>query len=118
MNKSDILLRFVGEALTSAMFTGEDQIFLSASKAESEKIRVHFMSIVELTGIKEDEGSITIPNGATISFVLTDTQTSGGLLGHVYAINCFNETNFSYVHALVSGWTIHKGYRAVFYSEE
>lgn len=102
----------------SAVFAGENQIFLSASKVESEKIRAHFMLIVKSAGIKEDASSITLPNGAVISFVLTDTQVSGGLIGHVYAINCFNETNFSYVHALVSGWTMHKGYRAVFYSEE
>ncbi|MGR6861822.1 hypothetical protein ACU5EH_16715 [Aliivibrio salmonicida] len=117
MNKSDILLRFVGEALTSAIFTGEDQIFLSASRAESEKIRTYFMRMVKGAGVKEDEDSITLPNGATISFVLTDTQTSGGLLGHVYAINCFNETNFNRVSDLVYLWAMLKKHRAVFYSE-
>ena len=66
----------------------------------------------------KEENPITLPNGATLSFLLTSTLTSGGRVGNVYAINCFNETNFSYVHALVSGWTMHKGYRAVFYSEE
>ncbi len=118
MNKSDILLHFIGKALTSAMFTGEDQIFLSASKAESEKIRAHLMLIVEPAGIKEDASSITLPNGAIIFFVLTDTQTSGGLLGHVYAINCFNETNFNRVNDLVFSWTMLKKHRAIFYSEK
>ena len=113
-----MLMHFVGEALTSAVFTGENQIFLSASIAESERIRVHFMHIVESAGVKGDEDSITLPNGATIFFVLTGTQTSGGLLGDVYVINCFNETNFAYIHKLVSGWTMLKKHRAVFYSEE
>ena len=119
MKKNDMIFHFGKKALNDAMRTGKNQIFLSASVAKSEVINECVARLARREGfVFKEENPITLPNGARLSFLLTNTQTSGGHMGNVYALNCFDETNFSDVHALVSGWTLHKGYRAVFYSEE
>lgn len=116
MNRNLMDLYFAQEALTDAMQTNENQIFLSASHIESERIRKHVIDLANSQGLNLSGNPLMLPNGAMLSFLLTDSQVSSGHSGNAYVINCFDESNFSYISELVSSWTMLKKHRAVFFS--
>lgn len=118
MNKNEMLYHFGEKALKDAILTGDNQIFLSATPLQSEMIRKHVLHLANSLEIAVEGNPIVLPNGAILVFLLTNSQTMGRWSGHAYAINCFDDTNFSYIHKLVSAWTILKKHRAVFYSFE
>lgn len=115
----DAIIQYIGEAaLNDAIATETNQIFLSTSHQDSEKIRAHVASLADSRGLNLSGNPFALPNGATLSFLLTDNRVSSGHSGNVYAINCFDEKNFSYLHRLVSSWTMLKKHKAVFLSIE
>ncbi|PNH84447.1 hypothetical protein C1M56_20055 [Vibrio diazotrophicus] len=113
------VIKYVGEvALNDAIATETNQIFLSTSIRESENIRMDIANLADSYGLNLSGNPFVLPNGATLSFLLTDSQASGGHSGNVYAINCFDEKNFYFIHRLVSSWTMLKKHKAVFLSIE
>lgn len=106
---------FAQEALNNAMQTNENQIFLSASTSDSERIRNHVIDLGSSQELSLSGNPLVLPNGAMLTFLLTDSQVSGGHSGNAYVINCFDETK-SYINELVSSWTILKKHKAVFFS--
>ncbi len=116
MDHDSIELFFSGQALGDAMLTQENQIFLSASSRDSERIQRHITKLANSLGLSLSGNPFVLPNGATITFLLTDSKVTGGYSGNTYAINCFDEDNFSYVHNLVSSWTMLKQHKAAFVS--
>ncbi|OCH17009.1 hypothetical protein A6E04_19335 [Aliivibrio logei] len=118
MNKNEMLYHFGEKALNDAMLTGDNHIFLSATPLQSEMIRKHVLHLASSQGLTVKGNPIVLPNGAMLVFLLTNSETMGGWSGHAYAINCFDETNFSYIHKLVSAWTADIKYHSVFYSFE
>ncbi|PMN69656.1 hypothetical protein BCT26_07560 [Vibrio lentus] len=106
---------FAQEALNDAMQTNENQIFLSASTSDSERIRNHVIDLGNSQELSLSGNPLVLPNGAMLTFLLTDSQVSGGHSGNTYVINCFDETN-SYINELVSSWTMLKKHKAVFVS--
>ncbi|MEC4728933.1 hypothetical protein HWQ46_25805 [Shewanella sp. D64] len=58
---------------------------------------------------------IVLKNGAELSFVLTNSQVTGGYCGNAYAINCFDDTNFANINNLMSSWAVLKKHQAVFF---
>ncbi|MEZ8924003.1 terminase family protein [Vibrio lentus] len=116
MNRNSMDLYFAQEALKDAMQTSENQIFLSASTSDSERIRNHVIDLASSQGHILSGNPLVLPNGAMLSFLLTGIQTSGGHFGNAYVINCFNETNYSYINELVSPWIMLKKHKAVFFS--
>lgn len=116
MDINSIERYFANEALTNAMVTGENQIFLSASVQDSERIRQYVASLASSYGLSLSGNLLILPNDAMLVFLLTDSRTSGGYSGNAYVINCFNDTNFTDISDLVSSWTMLKKHRAVFIS--
>ncbi|NOH61131.1 terminase family protein [Vibrio sp. RE88] len=118
MNKESIELYFSGQALGDAMLTQENQIFLSASSKDSEKIQNHIANLASSLGLNLSGNPFVLPNGATLTFLQTDSKVAGGHSGNAYVINCFDEDNFSYISNLVSSWTMLKKHKAAFVSIE
>lgn len=114
MNRNSMVLYFAQEALNDAMQTNENQIFLSASTSDSERIRKHVMDIASSHDLNLSGNPLVLPDGAMLTFLLTDSQVSGGHSGNAYVINCCDETNYSYINELVSSWTLLKKHKAVF----
>lgn len=118
MDKDMVIQCIVEAALDDAMGTETNQIFLSSSIQESEKIQANVADLANSNGLNLSGNPFILPNGATLSFLLTDSRVSDGHSGNVYAINCFDEKNLSNFHRLVSSWTILKKHKAVFLSIE
>lgn len=116
MNKNSMDLYFAQEALNNAMQTNENQIFLSVSTSDSERIRNHVIDFGSSQELSLSGNPLVLPNGAMLTFLLTDSQVSGGHSGNTYVINCFDETNYSYINELVSSWTLLQNHNAVFVS--
>ncbi len=116
MNRNSMDLYFAQEALNDAMQTSENQIFLSASTSDSERIRNHVIDLGNSQELSLSGNPLVLPNGAMLTFLLTDSQVSCGHSGNAYVINCFDETNYSYINELVSSWTLLKKHKAVFFS--
>ena len=118
MDKESIELYFSGQALGNALLTQENQIFLSASTKDSERVQSHIIKLAKPLGLNLSGNPLVLPNGAKLTFLLTDCQTSAGYSGNAYVINCFDEDNFSYISQLVSSWTMLNKHKAAFVSIE
>lgn len=116
MDINSIERYFANEALTDAMLTTENQIFLSASEQDSERIRQHVVSLASSLGLSLSGNPLILPNGAMLSFLLVGSRVSAGYSGNAYVINCFDSTNFTAIRGLVSSWTMLKKHQAVFLS--
>ena len=70
---------FAGEAFMDAVLTGDNQVFLSASRSQSEIFRSYIIQFakqwfdIELTG-----NPITLSNGAELRFLSTNSSTAQG----------------------------------------
>ncbi|MEC4728160.1 terminase family protein [Shewanella sp. D64] len=116
MNENEMELYFGAKALNDAMLTGHNQIFLSASNLESDAIREHVIKLANSLGVAVTGNPIVLQNGAKLIFLLTDSQVMAAHSGNAYAINCFDDMNFSYVSNLVSSWAMLKKHRVIFFS--
>jgi hypothetical protein len=111
-------LYFADKAFADAILTGKNQIFLSASLDASHVIRKRIIKLAKSLRLNLDGGSLTLPNGAEFYFFCVGVLTVAGFNGNAYAINCFDENNFSHVRGLMDTWTMQKQYCAVFYSAD
>ncbi len=116
MDKESAGLYFGGKALADALLTKEDQIFLTSTLKESERIQNHIISIAKQLGLSLKVNPFVLPNGAQLIFLIVDSKTSSAFSGNAYVINCFDEDNFSYISSLVSSWTMLKQHKATFIS--
>lgn len=116
MNENEMELYFGRKALDDAILTGENQIFLSASPLESQLIQDHILDLARSHDMVLTGNPLVLPNGAMLVFLLTSHRAASGFSGNAYVINCFDETNFDYINALASSWTMRKKHRAVFFS--
>ncbi|EKZ9002995.1 hypothetical protein RFA51_004151 [Vibrio fluvialis] len=65
----DAIIRYIGEAaLNGVMATETNQIFLSASIQESEKIKAHVASLAASRGLNLSGNPFVLPNGVALSF--------------------------------------------------
>ncbi|MBD0786393.1 hypothetical protein HUO09_08540 [Vibrio sp. Y2-5] len=116
MDKESAGLYFGGKALADALITKEDQIFLTSTVQESERIQQHIAAIASPLGLSLSGNPFVLPNGARMTFLIANNQTSSGYSGNAYVINCFDEDNFSYISNLVASWTMLKQHKAAFIS--
>lgn len=108
---------YFGElALNDAVLTGENQILLTASCLISDALKNYIIRVANSLEVVVTDCSILLPNGAELFFLVADSQVISGYSGNAYAINCFDDINYSHVSHLVSGWTILKKHRAIFFS--
>lgn len=104
---------FAYEAFEDACLTGDNQIFVSASKKQAEifknYIRIFALKIggVDLKG--KDE--LTLSNGATLYFLSTNSRTGQGFTGHIYKDEVFWMPKYKEIDELVGGVAIHDKWR-------
>ncbi|AVH33428.1 hypothetical protein AL475_16045 [Vibrio fluvialis] len=117
MNIDSIELHICKNALVDAIQTKENQIFLSASTDESERIRERIIELASSYGLTLSGNPLILPNGTTLTFLLPNSQTSAGYSGNVYVMNGLADANFSYVRDLILSWTMLKNHRVIFSSD-
>lgn len=108
---------FAGEALEDAILTGDNQIFLSASRAQAEVFRSYIIQLakefldLELTG-----NPIILANGAELRFLSTNSKTAQSYHGHVYVDEYFWIPKFDELNKLASAMATHKKWRKTYFS--
>ncbi|WP_338522426.1 terminase family protein [Pseudomonas batumici] len=115
--QSGLTYYFAGEAFMDAVLTGDNQMFLSASRSQSEIFRnyiIHFAQKwfgLELTG-----NPIILSNGAELRFLSTNSSTAQGYHGHVYVDEYFWIRDFSKLNTLAGAMATHKKWRKTYFS--
>ncbi|MBM7423804.1 terminase large subunit domain-containing protein [Spongiibacter marinus] len=108
---------FSNEALVDAATTGDNQIFISASKAQAHVFRNYVVQAakkwadVELTG-----DPIVLPNGAELIFLSTNSNTAQSYHGHLYVDEYFWIQRFQNLRKVASGMAAHKKWRQTYFS--
>ena len=112
---------FAGEAFMDAVLTGDNQIFLSASRAQSEIFRSYIISFaqawfgLELTGnpiVLSKDGK----PWAELRFLSTNSSTAQGHHGHVYVDEYFWIRDFEKLNTVASAMATHKKWRKTYFS--
>ena len=100
-----------------AVLTGDNQVFLSASRSQSEIFRSYIIQFakqwfdIELTG-----NPITLSNGAELRFLSTNSSTAQGYHGHVYVDEYFWIRDFDKLSTVASAMGTHKKWRKTYFS--
>lgn len=109
------------EAFSEALMTGENQAFLSASKAQAQLFKTYIISFaqdwfgVEIKG--GDKVTIRTDHGdSTLFFLSTNSNTAQGPSGHVYMDECFWIKDFKKLKDLAGAIASHKHYRKTYFS--
>ncbi len=109
---------FAYEAFEDAVLNGDNQVFLSASRKQSEifknYIRRFALEIGEVDLKGKDE--LQLSNGATFYFLSTNARTSQGFNGHVYFDEVFWIPKFGELDDYAGGMSIHDKYRTTYLS--
>ncbi|WP_051143717.1 terminase large subunit domain-containing protein [Psychromonas hadalis] len=109
---------FAFEAFEDAVLTGDNQVFLSASKKQSEifknYIRMFALEIGDVDLRGKDE--IHLSNGAILNFLSTNARTGQGFNGHLYIDEAFWIPRFKQVDDLIGGVSIHDKWRTTYLS--
>lgn len=109
---------FAYEAFEDAVLTGDNQIFLSASRDQAEVFKAYIISIamehfdIELKG----QSVITLSNGAEIRFLSTNSRTAQSYHGHLYVDEVFWIPDFEKLWKVASGMSAHKKWRRTLFS--
>lgn len=109
---------FAYEAFEDAILTGDNQIFLSASRDQAEVFKAYIIAIakehfnIEIKG----QGVIILSNGAEIRFLSTNSRTAQSYHGHLYVDEVFWIPDFEKLWKLASGMAAHKKWRRTLFS--
>jgi uncharacterized protein YjcR len=108
---------FAREAFVNALETGDNQIFLSASRNQAEIFRQYIVKwVMEVTGVELKGTPLILPNGAHIYFLATSSKTAQGYHGHVYLDEYAWISKFRQFKKVASGMATHKRWRKTFFS--
>ncbi|HVI51492.1 MAG TPA: terminase family protein [Candidatus Sulfotelmatobacter sp.] len=108
---------FAREALIDAITTGDNQIFLSASKAQAHVFREYIVQFVkDVTGVVLKGDPITLWNGATLYFLGTNSKTAQSYHGHVYLDEYAWIGKFLEFRKVASAMATHKKWRITYFS--
>ncbi|SGY96235.1 terminase large subunit domain-containing protein [Moritella viscosa] len=108
---------FSGEALEDAILTGDNQIFLSASRAQAEVFRSYIIAIAEnFLGVQLTGNPIILSNGAELRFLSTNSKTAQSYHGHVYVDEYFWIPKFEELNKLASAMATHTNWRKTYFS--
>jgi len=106
-----------GEAFEDAVLTGENQIFISATRAQAEVFRSYIVKIarqffeLELTG-----NPIVLSNGAELHFLATSSNSAQSRSGNVYIDEYFWIRDFTKVSAVVSACATQTRFNKTYFS--
>lgn len=112
---------FAGEAFMDAVLTGDNQIFLSASRAQSEIFRSYIISFAqEWFGLELTGNPIVLSKDgkpwAELRFLSTNSSTAQGHHGHVYVDEYFWIRDFEKLNTVASAMATHKKWRKTYFS--
>ncbi|MGY0794299.1 terminase large subunit domain-containing protein [Azospirillum argentinense] len=108
---------FAREALIDAITSGDNQIFLSASKAQAHVFREYIVKFVaDVTGVILKGSPITLWNGATLYFLGTNSKTAQSYHGHVYLDEYAWISKFAEFRKVASAMATHKKWRITYFS--
>ncbi|MGI1677561.1 MAG: terminase family protein [Cellvibrionaceae bacterium] len=106
------------EAFEDAILTGDNQVFLSASRSQSEVFKAYIIKFAKDYGDIELKGSNTIVlnNGAELRFVSTSVRTAQGYNGHLYVDEVFWIPDFDKLNKVASAMASQKKWRKTYFS--
>ncbi|WP_444901708.1 terminase large subunit domain-containing protein [Microbulbifer sp. SSSA007] len=109
---------FAWEALEDAILSGDNQVFLSASRNQAEIFKAYIIKFAREYFDLELKGSdfIELSNGAELRFVSTNGRTAMGYHGHLYVDEVFWVPDFENLNKLASGMAAHKKWRKTYFS--
>ncbi|MBY7811619.1 terminase ATPase subunit family protein [Vibrio fluvialis] len=108
---------FAGEALEQAILTGDNQIFLSASRAQAEVFRRYIVALAkEFLDLELSGNPMTLSNGAELHFLSTNGKTAQSYHGHVYVDEYFWIGKFDELNKVASAMATHKKWRKTYFS--
>ena len=112
---------FAAEAFMDAVLTGDNQLFLSASRAQSEVFRSYIISFaskwfdMDLTGnpiVLSKDGK----PWAEMRFLSTNAATAQSYHGHLYVDEYFWIPRFDKIQGVASGMAAHEKWRQTYFS--
>lgn len=109
---------FAWEAFEDAILTGDNQVFLSASRAQAEIFKAYIIGFARKYFDVELKGAefITLSNGAELRFVSTNGRTAQGYHGHLYIDEVFWIPDFEKLNKLATGMASQKKWRKTYFS--
>lgn len=108
---------FAREAFMDALETGDNQIFLSASRNQAEVFRSYIIEFVrEVTGKELKGNPLVLENGATLYFLSTNSRTAQSYHGHLYVDEYFWIPRYKDLNKVASGMAAHKKWRKTYIS--
>ena len=108
---------FAGEAFMDAVLSGDNQVFLSASRSQSEIFRSYIIQFAQKWfGIELTGNPIVLSNGAELRFLSTNSSTAQGYHGHVYVDEYFWIRDFEKLSTVASAMGTHKKWRKTYFS--
>lgn len=109
---------FAFEAFEDAIVNGDNQVFLSASRKQSEIFKNYIRRFALEIGDVELKGKddLILSNGASLNFLSTNARTSQGFNGHLYIDEVFWVPKFKELDDLAGGMSIHDKYRTTYLS--
>lgn len=108
---------FAWEAFEDAVKTGDNQVFFSASRAQSEIFREYIVQIAQqYFGVTLTGKNIRLSNGAILRFLSTNASTAQGFNGHLYGDEVFWIPKFTKLHEVASAMATHNKYRTTYFS--
>lgn len=108
---------FAFEALDDAIRTGDNQIFLSASRDQAEVFRAYIIAFADKElGIELKGNPIILSNGAELRFLSTNSRTAQSYHGHLYLDEVFWIPSFAKMWKVASGMAAHKKWRRTLFS--
>lgn len=108
---------FAREALIHALETGNNQIFLSASRAQALQFKVFIQALARLVGVELKGGDkIILANGATLFFLGTSAATAQSYTGDLHFDEFFWTANFMELRKVAAAMATQIGLRRTYFS--
>jgi uncharacterized protein YjcR len=108
---------FAREALLCALETGNNQIFLSASRAQAFQFKRFIQKVAREVGVELKGGdAIVLSTDATLYFLGTFAATAQSYTGDLYMDEAFWISNFVNLRKVAAGMATHKGLRRTYFS--
>lgn len=108
---------FALEAFEDAVLTGDNQLFLSASKNQAKVFKSYILAFAQQFGIElKGSDSITLSNGATLYFLGTNSATAQSYHGHLYLDEYFWIPKFKELKDLAGGMATDAKWRKTYFS--
>lgn len=108
---------FAFEALFDAVTTGRNQIFLSASKPQSE-VFLHYIRgfSKDIFDLELKGNPIELSNGAVLRFLSTNSRTAQSYTGNLYVDEYFWIPKFDQLKKVAAAMASHKKWRTTYFS--